>query len=464
MSSLLVRHAGVLVTHDAERREIVDGGLFALDGIIAQVGPTSELPDTADEVLDLRDHVVLPGLVNTHHHLYQTLTRAVPAAQDAPLFDWLRALYPIWARLTPEAVRVSALVGLAELALSGCTTSSDHLYLYPDGCRIDDSIEAAREIGLRFHATRGSMSLGESRGGLPPDRCVEDEDRILRESRRAVEQFHDPSPGSMLQIGLAPCSPFSVTPDLMRETAALARSLGVRLHTHLAETLDEERFCLETVGMRPVAYMETLGWLGPDTWFAHAVHVGDAEIDAVARSGSGVAHCPTSNMRLASGIAPLRSMRAAGIRVGLGVDGSASNDGSNLLAEVRQALLLARVEVAERQRRDESGRASGGGQLSARDALELATLGGAAVLGRDDIGALAPGKCADFFAVDLRQPTFAGALHDPVAAVVLCAPVPAAWTYVHGRPVVRAGQVATIDLPRTLEDHARIARALVEPA
>lgn len=464
MSSLLVRHAGVLVTHDAERREIVDGGLFALDGIIAQVGPTSELPDTADEVLDLRDHVVLPGLVNTHHHLYQTLTRAVPAAQDAPLFDWLRALYPIWARLTPEAVRVSALVGLAELALSGCTTSSDHLYLYPDGCRIDDSIEAAREIGLRFHATRGSMSLGESRGGLPPDRCVEDEDRILRESRRAVEQFHDPSPGSMLQIGLAPCSPFSVTPDLMRETAALARSLGVRLHTHLAETLDEERFCLETVGMRPVAYMETLGWLGPDTWFAHAVHVGDAEIDAVARSGSGVAHCPTSNMRLASGIAPLRSMRAAGVRVGLGVDGSASNDGSNLLAEVRQALLLARVEVAERQRRDESGRASGGGQLSARDALELATLGGAAVLGRDDIGALAPGKCADFFAVDLRQPTFAGALHDPVAAVVLCAPVPAAWTYVHGRPVVRAGQVATIDLPRTLEDHARIARALVEPA
>jgi len=464
MSSLLVRDASVLVTHDAERREITGGGLFAIDGIITHVGPTADLPDTADEVLDLRDHVVLPGLVNTHHHLYQTLTRAVPAAQDAPLFDWLRALYPIWARLTPEAVRVSALVGLAELALSGCTTSSDHLYLYPDGCRIDDSIEAAREIGLRFHATRGSMSLGESRGGLPPDRCVEDEDRILRESRRAVEQFHDPSPGSMLQIGLAPCSPFSVTPDLMRETAALARSLGVRLHTHLAETLDEERFCLDTVGMRPVAYMETLGWLGPDTWFAHAVHVGDAEIDAVARSGSGVAHCPTSNMRLGSGIAPLRGMRAAGVRVGLGVDGSASNDGSNLLAEVRQALLLARVEVAERQRRDESGRASGGGQLSARDALELATLGGAAVLGRDDIGALAPGKCADFFAVDLRQPTFAGALHDPVAAVVLCAPVPAAWTYVHGRPVVRAGQVATIDLPRTLEDHARIARALVEPA
>lgn len=464
MSSLLVRDASVLVTHDAERREITGGGLFAIDGIITHVGPTADLPDTADEVLDLRDHVVLPGLVNTHHHLYQTLTRAVPAAQDAPLFDWLRALYPIWARLTPEAVRVSALVGLAELALSGCTTSSDHLYLYPDGCRIDDSIEAAREIGLRFHATRGSMSLGESRGGLPPDRCVEDEDRILRESRRAVEQFHDPSPGSMLQIGLAPCSPFSVTPDLMRETAGLARSLGVRLHTHLAETLDEERFCLDTVGMRPVAYMETLGWLGPDTWFAHAVHVGDAEIDAVARSGSGVAHCPTSNMRLGSGIAPLRGMRAAGVRVGLGVDGSASNDGSNLLAEVRQALLLARVEVAERQRRDESGRASGGGQLSARDALELATLGGAAVLGRDDIGALAPGKCADFFAVDLRQPTFAGALHDPVAAVVLCAPVPAAWTYVHGRPVVRAGQVATIDLPRTLEDHARIARALVEPA
>jgi 8-oxoguanine deaminase len=463
MTSLLVRNASVLVTHDAERRELADGGLFARDGIIVQVGPTSELPDTADEVLDLRDHVVLPGLVNTHHHLFQTLTRAVPAAQDAPLFDWLRALYPIWSRLTPEAVRISTLTGLAELALSGCTTSSDHLYLYPNGCRLDDSIEAAAEIGLRFHPTRGSMSLGESRGGLPPDRCVEDEAAILRDSQRVVEVFHDPSPGAMLRIGLAPCSPFSVTPDLMRETAALARSLGVRLHTHLAETLDEERFCLETVGRRPVDYMETLGWLGRDTWFAHAVHVDDADVEALARSGSGVAHCPTSNMRLASGIAPLRRMRAAGTAVGLGVDGSASNDGSDLLAEVRQAMLLARVEVAERRRRDPAGREGDAAQLSARDALEIATLGGAAVLGRDDIGAIAPGRCADFFVIDLRQPAFAGALHDPVAAVVLCAPVAAAFTYVHGRAIVREGQLVTVDLPRVVETHNRIARRLVDP-
>jgi len=467
VATLLVRNATVLVTHDADRREIADGGLFARDGIVTQVGPTTELPDTADEVLDLRDHVVLPGLVNTHHHLFQTLTRAVPAAQDADLFGWLTALYPIWARLTPEAVRVSTLVGLAELALSGCTTTSDHLYLYPNGCRLDDSIEAAREIGLRFHATRGSMSLGESRGGLPPDRCVEAEADILRDSQRLVEQFHDSSRGALLRIALAPCSPFSVTPDLMRETADLARSLGVHLHTHLAETLDEERFCLETVGHRPVAYMESLGWMGPDVWFAHAVHVDDAEITALARSGSGVAHCPTSNMRLSSGIAPLQRMRAAGVRVGLGVDGSASNDGSNLLAEARQALLLARLELAERQRRDPAGLPGGtrqmrARQMRAREALETATLGGAAVLGRDDIGALAPGMCADFFAVDLRQPTYAGALHDPVAAVLLCAPVPVACTYVHGRPIVREGRLATIDLPPVLEDHNRIARELVQ--
>ena len=465
-ATLLVRNAAVLVTHDADRREIADGGLFARDGIITQVGPTAELPDTADEVLDLREHVVLPGLVNTHHHLFQTLTRAVPAAQDADLFGWLTTLYPIWARLTPEAVRVSTLVGLAELALSGCTTTSDHLYLYPNGCRLDDSIEAAGEIGLRFHATRGSMSLGESRGGLPPDRCVEEEADILRDSQRVVERFHDPSRGALVRVALAPCSPFSVTPDLMRETADLARSLGVHLHTHLAETLDEERFCLDTVGHRPVAYMESLGWMGPDTWFAHAVHVDDAEIDAFARSGSGVAHCPTSNMRLSSGIAPLQRMRTAGVRVGLGVDGSASNDGSNMLAEARQALLLARLEVAERQRRDPAG-APGGApgdnrQMRAREALETATLGGAAVLGRDDIGALAPGMCADFFAVDLRRPTYAGALHDPVAAVVLCAPVPVACTYVHGRPIVREGRLTTIDLPPILEDHNRIARELVQ--
>ncbi len=465
MTSLLVRNAAIVVTHDAERREIAGGGLFAIDGLITQVGPTAGLPATADEVLDLRDHVLLPGLVNTHHHLYQTLTRAVPAAQHAPLFEWLRALYPIWARLTPEAVHVSALVGLAELALSGCTTSSDHLYLYPNGCRLDDTIEAAAEIGLRFHPTRGSMSLGESRGGLPPDGCVEEEAAILRDSERVVERFHDPSPGAMVRVGLAPCSPFSVTADLLRETATLARSARVRLHTHLAETIDEEQFCIDTVGRRPVDYLDELGWLGPDAWFAHAVHVNGREIEALSRSGSGVAHCPTSNMRLASGIAPLARMRAAGVPVGLGVDGSASNDGSDLLAEARQAMLLARLDSAERRRRsDPPGSAAIGDQMTAREALDVATLGGAAILGRDDIGALTPGRCADFFAVDLRRPNFAGALHDPVAAVVLCAPAPAAWTYVHGRAIVREGQLATVDLPRVVETHNRIARELVEPA
>jgi 8-oxoguanine deaminase len=463
MGTLLVRNAPVLVTHDPERREIPDGGLFARDGFIVKVGPTAELPSSADEVLDATGHVVMPGLVNTHHHLYQTLTRAVPAAQDADLFHWLVTLYPIWARLTPEAARVSALTGLAELALSGCTTTSDHLYLFPNGCRLDDTIEAASEIGVRFHATRGSMSLGESRGGLPPDSCVEDEAFILRDSQRLVERYHDPRPGAMTRVALAPCSPFSVSADLLRETASLARALGVRLHTHLAETLDEEAFCLARVGQKPVAYLESLGWLGPDAWFAHSVHVDGAEIARFARSGAGVAHCPTSNMRLASGIAPVARMRSAGVKVGLGVDGSASNDGSHLLAEARQAMLLARLGRAERARWGVGAAPVDGSPMSAREALEIATLGGAAVLGRDDIGALAVGRCADFFAVDVRAPAFAGALHDPVAAVLLCAPATAAHTYVHGRAVVRDGRVVTLDLPRVVERHNRLAHDMMEP-
>ncbi len=463
MSTLLVKHATVLVTHDAARREIADGGLFARDGVITQVGPTSELPTEADEVLDLSGHVVLPGLVNTHHHLYQTLTRAVPAAQDADLFHWLVTLYPIWARLTPEAVKVSTLTGLAELALSGCTTASDHLYIFPNGCRLDDEIESAREIGLRFHATRGSMSLGESAGGLPPDRCVEDEAFILKDSQRLIEQYHDPNPGALLRVALAPCSPFSVTGDLMRESARLARTYGVGLHTHLAETLDEEQFCLDRFGHKPVAYMETVEWLGNEVWFAHSVHVDDAEIATYARCGCGVAHCPTSNMRLASGIAPLQKMRAAGVKVGLGVDGSASNDGSSLLAEARQALLLARLGLVEHQRWGQGVAPADARQLSAREALEIATLGGAAVLGRTDVGALAPGMCADFFALDLGHVTYAGALHDPVAAVLFCSPTTAAYTVVHGRVIVRQGQVATIDLPVVIERHNRIASSMIAP-
>jgi 8-oxoguanine deaminase len=455
MATLLVRNASVLLTMDRDRRELPDAGLFARDGWIEQVGPTPELPSTADEVLDLRGHLVLPGLVNTHHHLYQTLTRAVPAAQDAGLFAWLKTLYPIWARMQPEDIRLSTTVGLAELALSGCTTASDHLYIYPNGCRLDDAIESARQVGLRFHASRGSMSLGESQGGLPPDSVVESPPAILKDTRRLIETYHDSRPGSLLRIVVAPCSPFSVTPELMRESAAIARAYKVHLHTHLAETLDEDAFCRETFGHRPLAYAEQLDWSGPDVWFAHAVHIDASEVARMARAGIGVAHCPSSNMRLASGIAPVRRYRAAGVHVGLGVDGSASNDGSHLLAEARQALLLSRLGSVVAPAIEEQA-----GLLTARQALEMATLGGAAVLGRSDIGALEAGRCADFVAINLNQLAYAGGLHDPVAALVFCAPANVDLSYVHGRPVVREGRLATVDLHPVIEAHNRAARRL----
>ena len=471
MGTLLIRNATVVVTMDAHRREIAGGGLLVRDGFIEHVGRMSELPTTADDLLDLSGHLVLPGLVNTHHHLYQTLTRAVPAAQNADLFHWLVTLYPVWANLTPEALRISTLTGLAELALSGCTTVSDHLYVFPNGCRLDDAIAAAREIGVRFHASRGSMSLGESQGGLPPDRVVEEEAFILQDSLRLIEQYHDPTPGALTRIVLAPCSPFSVTPELMRQSSRLARTYGVHQHTHLAETLDEERFCQQTFGQRPVALMETLGWVGDDVWFAHAVHVNDAEIGLYARTGCGVAHCPSSNMRLASGIAPVQKCRAAGVKVGLGVDGSASNDGAHMLGEARQAMLLARLALAEdvrRPLRDTMGSAASvprpASPMTAREALELATLGGAAVLGRDDIGTLAPGKCADFCAINLNRLEYAGALHDPVAAAILCAPQTADYTFVHGKAIVKAGRVATVEMGRVIERHNRIARQMVDSA
>ncbi len=460
MSTLLIRHVDLLVTMDAHRREIPDGGLFVRDGFIEQIGPTAELPATADEVLDLRGHILLPGLVNTHHHFYQTLTRVIPAAQDANLFGWLKTLYPIWARMTPEHVRVSTQTALAELALSGCTTAFDHLYLFPNGSRLDDEIAAAREVGLRLHASRGSMSLGESQGGLPPDSVVEDEDFILKDSQRLIEQYHDPQPGAMVQIVLAPCSPFSVTADLMRQSAALAREYGVRLHTHLAETQDEEVFCMETFGYRPVAYMQHLDWVGPDVWFAHSVHVNDGEIALYAHTGCGVAHCPSSNMRLASGIAPVMKMVSAGVNVGLGVDGSASNDGSHMLGEARQAMLIARLNAAlEGASRSDTDAPP---LMTARQALELATRGGAAVLGREDIGSLEVGKCADFFAVNLNRLDYAGALHDPVAALVFCSPVQADYTVVGGKFVVREGHLTTLDLPSLVERHNRLAREMVD--
>jgi cytosine/adenosine deaminase-related metal-dependent hydrolase len=380
--------------------------------------------------------------------MFQSLTRALPRAQDESLFGWLEALYPIWARLTPEMLRVSTLTAMAELILSGCTTSSDHLYLFPNGCRLEDSIQSASEIGMRFHAARGSMSVGRSRGGLPPDSLVEAEPAILADTRRVIDAHHDPCRFAMLRIAVAPCSPFSVSRDLMRESAELARSLGVSLHTHLAENASDVAYSLEKFGMTPAQYAQELGWTGPDVWHAHCVKLDEDGIDLFARTGTGVAHCPCSNMRLGSGIAPVSRMVARGVPVGIGVDGSASNDGANLLGEVRQALLLQRVGL-------------GPSAMTARHALELATLGGARVLGRDDIGALAPGMAADFAAFDLRAPGFAGALHDPVAALVFCAPASPTWVVIDGRVVVDAGRLAAVDLPPILERHNRLARELV---
>jgi len=462
MATLLIRNATILVTMDDHQREIPEGGLFIRDGFVEQVGATGDLPQTADEVLDLRGHLVLPGLVNTHHHFYQTLTRAIPAAQDANLFNWLKTLYPIWARLTPDDIFVSTQTALAELALSGCTTASDHLYLFPNGSRLDDEIAAAKEIGVRLQASRGSMSLGESQGGLPPDSVVDTEENILKDSQRLIQQHHDPKPGAFVQVVLAPCSPFSVTGELMKQSAALARQYGVHLHTHLAETEDEQAFCLQKFGYRPVPYMQSVDWVGQDVWFAHAVYVDNEEVKTFARHGCGVAHCPTSNMRLASGIAPVREYLAAGVKVGLGVDGSASNDGSSLLAEVRQAVLVARVRegLTGFSLSNDPGRKL----MTARDALRLATRGGAAVLGRSDIGSLEPGKCADFFAIKLARLDYAGALHDPVSAAVLCQPVRVDYNFVGGRCVVRVGQLVTVDEGRLVEQHNRAAKRLLGAA
>ena len=453
MPTLLVRHAKVLVTMNDRREEILDGGFFAREGWIEHVGQSRALPQEADHVLDLTGHVVIPGMVNTHHHLYQTLTRAVPAAQDADLFHWLKTLYPIWARMTPQAIRASTQVGLAELALSGCSTTSDHLYIFPNGVRLDDEIEAAQQIGMRFHASRGSMSLGESKGGLPPDRVVEREEDILRDTRRLIEAYHDPRPGAMLRVVVAPCSPFSVSEALMREAAELARSYAVRLHTHLAETKDEERYCLERFGRSPAGFAEDLGWVGEDVWYAHGVHVNASEVERLAATNTGVAHCPSSNMRLASGIAPVRQYIQRGVHVGLGVDGSASNDGSHMLAEARQAMLLDRLAASL----ESESRAL----LTGRQALELATRGGASVLGRDDIGALTPGRCADFAAFDMRRLPYAGSLHDPVAALVFCAPQPVDQLYVHGRCIVKDRVLQTADVPVLVEQHNRIATDLL---
>lgn len=449
--TLLIKNARVLVTMDDERREIPDGALFICDNVIEQVGTTADLPQQADEVIDAARHLVMPGLINTHHHMYQSLTRAMPSAQDAELFGWLGNLYPVWAKLTPEMVRVSTQTAMLELMLSGCTTSSDHLYIYPNGCRLDDSIEAGHEIGMRFHASRGSMSVGQSAGGLPPDSVVEDERAILKDTQRLIETWHDDSRYAMRRIVVAPCSPFSVSRDLMRESAAMARHYGVSLHTHLAENSNDVAYSREKFNMTPAQYAEDCGWVGHDVWHAHCVQLDEAGIHLFAHTGTGVAHCPCSNMRLASGIAPIRRMLDNKVPVGLGVDGSASNDAGHMLGEVRQAMLLQRVGF-------------GPDALTARQALELATLGGARVLNRDDIGALKPGMAADVVMFDLDQTGFAGALHDPVAALVFCTPATVACSIINGRVVVRDGSCITIEAGRLRENHNRLAFALAAAA
>lgn len=444
MHEILIKGAEVVVTMDGARREIVGGDVLLRGGVIAGVGQGLV---SAGEVIHAKGCVVTPGLVNTHHHLYQTLTRAVPAGQDALLFGWLKTLYPIWARFGPEEMFVSAQVGLAELALSGCTLTSDHLYLYPNGARLDDTIAAAGTVGLRFHPTRGAMSIGEGAGGLPPDSLVENEGAILQDCIRVIDAHHDAKDGAMVRVGIAPCSPFSVSRDLMREAALLARDKGVMLHTHLAENVEDIAYSLAQFGCRPGQYAEDLGWTGADVWHAHCVKLNAAEIDLFSRTGTGVAHCPCSNCRLGSGVAPVRAMRAAGVKVGLGVDGSASNDAGNLMAEARQALLLQRVTL-------------GADAFSARAALETATLGGAQVLGRSDCGSIEVGKRADIAIWDMSGIEAAGAW-DPVAALILCGPTRARDVFVEGRRVVIAGQLATIDLPRVIERQNQLAARLM---
>ncbi|KAA3647033.1 MAG: 8-oxoguanine deaminase [Chloroflexi bacterium] len=469
MSTLLIKNANVLVTMNENREEIRNGAVLVENNQIQWVGASADVdryiaetrPDIArdgfDEVIDASGCVVLPGLVNCHHHLYQTLTRATGTGEGKVLFDWLKFLYPIWAEMTPEAVYVSAQIGISELVLSGCTTVADHLYMYPNGSKMDDEIRAAQEIGVRFHPTRGSISIGESQGGLSPDHVCDSEPDIIKDCIRLIEAFHDPEPLSMLRIGLAPSALFEVTADLMRESVELARQHPlVNLHTHLGETKDEERFCLETFGKRPVEYAEWCNWAGEDVWFAHMVHPNEADIDWLAKTNSGVCHCPNSNMILASGIAPIREMVDKNVRVGLGVDGSASNDGNHLLGEARQAMLLQRVGWP--------GFESSANRFTAREALELATIGGAQVLRRNDIGVLVPGMAADIVAFRVDGLEHAGGQSDPVASLITCAPTQVWLSVINGRVIVKDSQFLPLELKPLVERHNRISIEMMERA
>ena len=453
--TLLIKNADVLCTMSEPeenesniKSEINGGGLFARNGIIETVGESRCLPQIADTIIDMKGHVVIPGMVNTHHHLFQNLTRAVPAAQNSELFGWLKTLYPIWSNIGPEHVYWSTALGLAELALSGCTTSSDHLYIYPNGAKLDDSLSAASDIGVRFHGTRGSMSIGESQGGLPPDSLTEKETFILSESQRLIETYNDSGRYAMQRVALAPCSPFSVSIDLMRESAAMARSYGVGLHTHLAENTEDIEYGLQQFGMRPGEYVEAVGWTGDDVWHAHCVQLNSEEINLFAKTGTGIAHCPCSNMRLASGIAPVRQMLDTGVKVGLGVDGSASNDSGNMLNEARQTMLLQRVN-------------SKASTMTAREALRVATTGGASVLNRDDIGMLVPGYAADITAFKRDNVDFSGSDWDPVASLVFCGPSKANYTIINGKIVVSEGQLTSISMEKLVHEHSKLSRDLI---
>jgi len=451
--SLLIKDADVIATMDGDRRVIRGGSIYVEDREIKAIGTSGEVDYDADRVLDAGGMLVLPGFINTHHHLFQTMWRNVPIVQDAKLFDWLLELYEMWREISRDAIHVSAKVGLAELMLSGCTTASDMLYIFPQGDTgvIDEEQRAARELGIRFHPCRGSMSLGRSEGGRPPDALTQGDDTIIHFYEEIIQRFHDPSRFSMNRIALGPCSPFSVTADLMRETRELARKNGVQCHTHLAETLDEEKHCIEMHGKRPLGYMEELGWLGPDVWFAHGVHFNEKEIKLLAETGTGVCHCPTSNMRLGSGVAPVPRMLEAGVNLSLGVDGSASNDSSNMLYEIRMAMMLARSRF-------------GGGSMSATQALEMATIGGARCLGWDELGSLEAGKAADLVCVDMKRIALAGAMHDPVAAVVFCALPYVDHSVINGKVVVESGRIAGLDVSSLVEKQNEIAEIMVAQA
>ena len=467
MTTLLIHNAHTIATLNDAGDELRNASIYVRDNRIEAIGPAAELPQTAEKVINAQHHVVIPGMVNTHHHMCQSLTRAIPAVQNAELFSWLTGLYPIWAGLQPDMIYASTQTAMAELLLSGCTTSSDHLYIYPNGVKLDDCIAAAQEIGMRFVATRGSMSVGQSKGGLPPDRVVEQEDAILKDTQRLIETYHDASHGAMTQVAVAPCSPFSVSQDLMRLSAEMARHYGVRLHTHLAENDHDIAYSLEKFNRTPTQYAEDLGWLGDDVWHAHCVKLDDEGISLFAATRTGIAHCPCSNMRLASGIAPIRKMIEAGVPVGLGVDGSASNDAAHMVNEARQAMLLARLRKSlEGPQVNADGKTIFGCdtapmEMTARDALRLATRGGAEVLGRKDIGQLTAGYCADMALFDLRSLSFAGgAVHDAIGSLMLCASAPAAYTVVNGQVVVSEGQLTRVELGRVIERHNNFAMQL----